>query len=258
MRPPWHVRLAHARSRPVDPIEYDLMDAVEDRMWWYRALHARALAALRRRPGGPGPVLDAGCGTGGTLLRLQALGRALVGLEYNPAAARRAGQKAGAPVAAGDLNRLPFADAAFGAALSLDVVSHRAVEPARALSELHRVLAPGGTLVLNLPAFEWLKSAHDARVHNARRYTAAEARAALEAAGFARIEARYWNALLLPLMVLQRKVLAARQGATSDVAAFPPLLDAMLFGVTAIEHRLAGLGLRYPAGGSVMVVATRP
>jgi hypothetical protein len=121
------------------------------------------------------------------------------------------------------------------------------------------VLAPGGTLVLNLPAYAWMHSAHDERVHNSRRFTAGSARALLERAGFAAIEARYWNALLLPLMVLQRKVLKSDAAHdSSDVAPFPPWLDATLFGVTAAERALARLGLRYPAGGSILVVATRP
>jgi ubiquinone/menaquinone biosynthesis C-methylase UbiE len=243
----------------VEAAEYDLMDAVEERMWWYRALHLRVLDALHRRPGTPGALLDAGCGTGGLLWRLaEKSTRALVGLDYNPEAARRAGAKSGALTTGGDANRLPFADASFGALVSLDVLCHRAVEPGQALAEFHRVLKPGGALVLNLPAFEWLHSAHDIRVHNARRFTATDARALLEQAGFAAIEARYWNALLLPLMILQRKVLKSDAEAKSDVAPFPPWLDAMLYAVTGLERFMARIGLRYPAGGSVLITATRP
>ena len=47
--------------------EYARMDAVEDHMWWYRALHRRLVAALTDVHG---HVLDAGCGTGGLLARL--------------------------------------------------------------------------------------------------------------------------------------------------------------------------------------------
>ena len=242
----------------MEPAEYDLMDAAEERMWWYRALHARVLYALAARPGPPGAVLDAGCGTGGLLRRLAVLGRPLAGLDVNPAAAARAAAKSGALAAAGDANRLPFADASFAALVSCDVLCHRAVEPARALAEFRRVLMPGGTLVLNLPAYQWLHSAHDVRVHNDRRFTAAGARALLRQAGFAGIEARYWNALLLPLMVVQRKVLRAGEAAASDVAPFPAWLDAALHAVTAAERFLARLGLRYPAGGSILLVATRP
>ncbi|MBR0648937.1 class I SAM-dependent methyltransferase [Roseomonas terrae] len=242
----------------MEPAEYDLMDAAEERMWWYRALHARVTDALRRRPGPDGAVLDAGCGTGGLLRRLSALGRPLAGLDYHPAAAARAAAKSGVVAAAGDANRLPFADGAFAALTSCDVLCHRAVDPATALTEFRRVLVPGGTLVLNLPAYQWLRSAHDVRVHNDRRFTARQGRALLAAAGFAAVEARYWNALLLPLMVLQRKILRSDEAAKSDVAPFPPWLDATLHATTAIERAAGRAGLRYPAGGSILLVATRP
>jgi ubiquinone/menaquinone biosynthesis C-methylase UbiE len=242
----------------VEAAEYDLMDAVEERMWWYRALHLRVLDALHRRPGTPGALLDAGCGTGGLLRRLVGSERALVGIDFNPDAARRAGTKSGALTTGGDANRLPFADASFGALVSLDVLCHRAVDPGAALAEFHRVLQPGGVLILNLPAFDWLHSAHDIRVHNARRFTATDARALLEQAGFTAIETRYWNALLLPLMILQRKILKSDAADKSDVAPFPPWLDAMLYAVTGLERWLTRIGLRYPAGGSVLVIATRP
>ena len=49
----------------------------------------------------------------------------------------------------------------------------------------------------------------------------------LRQAGFDRVRASYWNSLLLPLMLVQRKILA-RGNAVSDVAPFPPWLDVTL------------------------------
>ena len=72
--------------------------------------------------------------------------------------------------------------------------------------------------------------------------------------GFVRVRAGYWNSLLLPLMVAQRKLLASN-AAASDVAPFPPWLDAMLHAITEIERRLP---FRLPAGGSVLATAERP
>ena len=240
----------------MEPQEYQLMDAVEDGMWWYRALHTRVLEALGRPSG---RMLDAGCGTGGFLARLKATWpeAEAEGLEHNPSAAARAQAKAGVPVATGCVMTMPFVDASFQAVTGLDVLCHAAVEPATALAEMHRVLAPGGRLVLNLPAFQWLLSAHDRRVHNVRRFTASEVTQMLTAAGFNVVATRYWNTLLLPLMVLQRKILASAPEDRSDVAAFPPWQDRMLFGITEAERRLARLRLSFPAGSSVLAVATR-
>ena len=234
-----------------------LMDAVEDGMWWYRALHTRVLEALERLLG---RVLDAGCGTGGFLARLNATWpeAEATGLEFNPGAAARARTKSGTSVAGGSVLSMPFADASFQAVTSMDVLCHAAVEPAAALAEMHRVLAPGGRLMLNLPAFQWLLSAHDHRVHNVRRFTISAATRMLTEAGFCVMEARYWNSLLLPLMVLQRKVMASTPEGRSDVAAFPPWQDRMLFGVTEVERQLGRLRLSVPAGGSVLVIARRP
>src|SRR5690606_35045699 len=62
-------RPAVPEARAMEAAEYGLMDAAEDRMWWYRALHARLLRAIE---GAEGPLLDAGCGTGGFLARVPA------------------------------------------------------------------------------------------------------------------------------------------------------------------------------------------
>ena len=58
------------------------------------------------------------------------------------------------------------------------------VESDRAgVAELARVLAPGGALILNLPAYAWLMSAHDTVAQTARRYSAETARQLVESAG---------------------------------------------------------------------------
>jgi ubiquinone/menaquinone biosynthesis C-methylase UbiE len=242
----------------VEHDEYALMDAVEDRMWWYRSLHGHAVAALDALPE-EAAVLDAGCGTGGFLTRLRAARpRArLYGLDYAPIAARRAADKAQAAVTAGTINALPFPEARFDAVVSLDVLCHMAVEEPAALAELHRVLKPGGLLVLNLPAHEWLRSAHDLRVHTARRYERREIAGKLAQVGFEATRPRHWNSLLLPLMVLQRKILKRDEGAKSDVQPFPPWLDASLFAVCQAESALMRVGLSFPLGGSVLATARR-
>ncbi len=237
----------------MDQAEYALMDAAEHRLWWYRALHARLIEALGALEG---RVLDAGCGTGGLLaaLRTRRPHLDLVGLECSAFAAARAATKSAAAIVRGTVNALPFADASFDAAIAADVVCHAAVDPHRVMSELRRVLRPGGLLIINMPAYQWLLSAHDRRVHNARRLTVRQTAHLLRDAGFTRVRARYWNSLLLPVMVAQR-TLFSRGDAASDVAVFSPWLDAALHGMTEIERRLP---FSLPFGGSVLATAECP
>jgi SAM-dependent methyltransferase len=234
--------------------EYLRMDEMEARMWWYRALHARLLDALENeRDPSPGPILDAGCGTGGLLARVGRSSLAF-GLEWHEPAAVIAAAKSGRPIARGSINDIPLAAGSLGTVIAADVLCHAAVEPAGALGEIKRVLRPKGRLIVNMPAYRGLMSGHDAKVHNARRMNATETRTMLEDAGFRALRVRYWNGLLLPLMIVRRKLLA-RSSASSDVAAVPPWLDATLHGVTELERYLP---FPLPAGGSVLAIAERP
>jgi SAM-dependent methyltransferase len=239
----------------MEPNEYARMDALESRMWWYRALHARLLDALAEQ-NAVGPILDAGCGTGGFLAALIAAQPACsaFGLEWHDAAATIAAGKSGRPIARGSINALPFAATTFRTVVTADVLCHGAVEPMTALAEIHRVLRPGGRLIVNMPAFRALLSAHDVQVHNAHRLSSGETRAMLQAAGFRVLHIGYWNGLLLPLMIVRRKILS-RSSDRSDVAAFPPWLDRIFYAMTELERRLR---LPLPAGGSVLAVAERP
>ncbi|HYF60593.1 MAG TPA: class I SAM-dependent methyltransferase [Burkholderiaceae bacterium] len=243
----------------MDLAEYDRMDAAEDRLWWYRALHANLADAWARCGAGDGPVLDAGCGTGGWLRRLAPLapGRTRIGLDRVERAARRAREKADAPVIVGDVGALPFPDACFAAIFSADVLYHRDVEPRRALAEAFRCLVPGGVLLINVPAFDWLSSYHDRHVHGARRFTRGRLRTLLRESGFSPESVRYWNSLLFPLMVARRmRPGGAREGA-SDVGQLAGWLDASLGAACTVERAIGRLGVRWPAGGSVLAVARK-
>ena len=229
-------------------------------MWWYRGLRtltADLLAWSLARTRGTGLVLDAGCGTGGMLAHLAggASGARTLGLEFDAIAAGLAAHKSGRPVVRGSANQLPVRDGTLAAYVSLDVLCHEGVEPGRALAEARRCLGPGGVAILNLPAYGWLLSAHDRRVHNARRFTRPEARRLLTANGFRVLRASYWNTLLFPLMLLHR--LIERGDAASDVHDYPAWQDAVFSTALALERAAIGLGISLPFGGSLIVVAAR-
>jgi SAM-dependent methyltransferase len=244
----------------MDRAEYLKMHEVEEQMWWYRGCHANLLTAYRHWAHVPStlPVLDAGCGTGGFLARLgRALpGQAIVGLDIEPIAAELACSKSGVAVCVGSIERLPFPDGSLSAIFSADVLYHRAVDECRAIADLHRCLAPGGVLVLNLPAYDWLMSAHDRAVHTARRYTRTRLTRLLREAGFASITTSYWNTLLFPLMVLRRKLFTTSR-TTSDVMVYPAPIEALFRTVMRLETWALGIGVPLPFGGSVLAAAVK-
>jgi len=224
-------------------------------MWWFAAAHANLIMLLRRFRAGA-PLLDAGCGTGGFLARLA---RELpecraIGVEANRIACAWAAKKSTGPVCAGSVNSLPFGDAVFAAVVSVDVLCHRDVDEDLALEQFRRCLAAGGLLILNLPAYRWLMSRHDAAVYNARRYTRAGVLAMLRRAGFRPLFASYWNTLLFPVMIAARKLLPR---GTSDVAPQPGFVDAIGRAATTVERWLLRGGLHLPFGGSVLAVAAK-
>lgn len=226
-------------------------------MWWFAAVHANLLM-LYRRFSSRGRLLDAGCGTGGLLARLtrEFSDAQAIGLDASETACLWAAEKSDKPVCAGSVNALPFADAAFATIISVDVLCHRGVDEAQALAQFHRCLAAGGVLILNLPAYRWLMSRHDAAVYNARRYTRKDVVGLLRGAGFRPIFTSYWNMVLFPMMVATRKLLPLGSG--SDVALQPPIVEAACRAATAIERGLLRAGLRLPFGGSVIAVAAKP
>lgn len=245
----------------MERVEYHRMAMLEATMWWYRALHAGLQQRIEDTGLPPGArLLDAGCGTGGLLARLSGmpLRLELNGLEYDAEAAALTRDKTGLAVQVGSVNALPYRETAFDIVVSADVLSHAGVDEAAALAEFLRCLKPGGRLLLNLPAYQWMASAHDVHVHNVRRYTAGQARRMVAAAGFTTVSGGYWNSLLFPLMLLHRLLSRGSAEGGSDVKAYPGWQDRLFFAVTALERRLARVGLRFPFGGSIWIEARKP
>lgn len=233
------------------------MAAVQARHWWFsarrRILHA--LIESLRLPG-DAAILDAGCGSGGNLAMLAGFGP-LQAMEVDPEARARAAALGLCPVHAGRLpDTVPFDDAGFDLVCLLDVLEHVADDQA-ALARLARLLRPGGRMLVTVPAYGWLWSAHDEAHQHHRRYTATQLRARAAAAGLQPLRLGYFNTLLLPMIALARLSarLAGRQGG-SDAAMPPRPLNALLEAVFAAERFVVPHAL-FPAGTSVLAVLGR-
>ncbi|MBP6508189.1 MAG: class I SAM-dependent methyltransferase [Opitutaceae bacterium] len=242
----------------MESAEYHKMAAVEDAMWYYRALHAHVARELKARlPAGPARVLDAGCGTGGLIRRLGPMQPDWhwTGIDVEPLACALARQLGAQAVLEGSVSALPFGDGEFDAVVSADVLYHLDDDEA-ALHEMRRVLRPGGIMIINVPAHRWLWSYHDVAVHGRRRYGRSEMTAKLARAGLRMAWLTHWNTILLPLIAARRKLLPAPKGG-SDVKLAAPWVEATLTTVMRGEAFWLQHISTLPAGSSILAVAQR-
>lgn len=136
---------------PARTVEFDFTQA--DLTELVAGCAADPLAAIIHRRIAPGShVLEAGAGSGKWLKALADRGFAVDGIEINAANVERfRAAWPDIPFIQGDVERMPYGDAAFDAILSLGVVEHLIDGPEGALAEMHRVLRPGGTMILTVP-----------------------------------------------------------------------------------------------------------
>lgn len=229
--------------------------------FWFRGFRRFVTPLIRQAVGDhPGPaILDCGCGTGNNLSLLRRYGRAVgidltwVGLAY----AHGRGERA---VAQASATRLPFADGAFDLVTSFDVIiTLQDDDEAAALREMHRVLRPGGHLVVNVAAMEILKGNHSILAREVRRYSRAGLRERLTKAGFVVRRLSYTNATIAPILAAVRLMQrASGHKETEQEIAIPPRpVNAALGAALAIEASALRV-VNMPFGSSVVALAVKP
>jgi SAM-dependent methyltransferase len=244
----------------VEPDEYRRLFELENRLWWFRGMRDISMALveryLARTP--PRGILDAGCGTGGMLSLFDRLGPA-VGIDASSDAIAFAKTSSGRRLVRGDVGRLPFAAESFDLVTSFDVLYHRRVRSDEAaLVEIARVLRSEGIVLLRVPAFDRLRSRHDAAVHTRQRYGKREVRGKLERAGLTPLFLSFANCALFPVALLRRLTErffdASDDG--SEVRPVPGALDEILYRILRFESRLMR-HVTLPFGLSIVAVARK-
>lgn len=252
-------------AREMLQYEYQTMFVAEEEHWWYQGLHdqvRRVVASLAREAPGPLRILDAGCGTGKVLAGLA--GHEAYGLDLSAEALSLSRRRGLSRLARASIADLPCRSGYFDLVVSLDVLPNLedAAVP-RALAEFHRVLRPGGRLLLNLTACPFLYSEHDRAVGAYRRYHARDVRALLAGAGFASQLLTHSNAMFFLPAALVRLWKKWRAGAKtqphSDLALPPAPLNRLLASIRFFENDLIlRRNLRPPFGLSLIALAVKP
>jgi SAM-dependent methyltransferase len=227
--------------------------------FWFRGFRRFIEPLVARAARGFRPeILDCGCGTGHNLHMLRKYGRAY-GIDLTWAGLQYAHGQGERLVARASAAQLPFPDARFDLVTSFDVIYSLADDVERsAIGEMFRVLRPGGTLILNVAALEALRGNHSVLSGEVRRYSKADLRRRLEAAGFHVTHSTYTNLSILPLVATTR--LAQRLNGhveSQDEITVPAApLNALLSGLLAIEAAALRV-VNMPVGSSLLAVATK-
>ncbi len=250
-----------AETMAMRPREYRVMYEIEEDYWWYRGLRTLLSELLARytTPGKRVPILDAGCGTGANLKLLLEHGDA-VGIDIAEEAiafCQRRGIPADRALLASILE-VPFPDDYFELAFSFDVICN-IEDDVSAFAEMCRVLRPGGRMIVQLPAYRFLWSAHDVAVGHKHRYTAEKLAQKVRQAGLVVERVTYLNVLLFPFEVmarLWRRSERVNGNAHSDLEPLPAPVNGLLTRLFETEMRLAPR-MRFPYGLSLLLVARK-
>jgi SAM-dependent methyltransferase len=237
--------------------DYELQThQAEDRHWWYRGRRTVLEGVLRglNLPAGT-RILDAGCGSGRNMIELARYGT-VTGVELSETSVALARERRSGEVVAGSVLEMPFPDHSFELAVSLDVIEHLE-DDLTALRELRRTVAPGGALLVTVPAYQWLWSGHDEINHHHRRYTRRSLKRVAEQAGWRQVRTTYFNFLLLPVAILLRvldRVNTKTTESSLDLWVPPEPLNWLLERPLALEAAMIKRGGRIPAGLSLLAV----
>ena len=221
--------------------------------WWYRARADLLETVLGGYLGQPSQMLDVGSADGPSVRWMRGNHRQ-VSLDLFPE-----GLRPGEGVC-GSASALPFRDEAFDVVAAFDVVEH-CEDDALAVSELNRVLRPGGRMLLSVPAYDWAWSDHDVRAGHYRRYTRPRLVQLVERAGLTVERSTYAFGSVFPFFLAERVTRRLRQRAgrpsQQSLTTVPGSLDKVLTGLSHLDRRM----LRrwdLPFGSSVFLAATKP
>ncbi len=224
--------------------------------WWWRAREKLILKSLRAHqpPGGWKTILDVGCGDGLFFDQLLPWGD-VEGVEPTAALLSENGpHRSRIHLCPFDENFEPHKE--FQLILMLDVLEHLSDPPA-ALRRALALLAPGGRLLITVPAFQALWTNHDVVNGHVTRYTRRTFRELARQAGLSIHAEHYFFQWLFPLKLAAR-IMERASGTPPRPASVPPAwLNKPPYWLSRLEQYTWG-ALPCPFGSSLMVWGSKP
>jgi SAM-dependent methyltransferase len=247
----------------MDALASQQLADLEARHWWFRGRRALCMALEEAtRNGHPtGRVLDAGAGVGGFLDSLGPVGTQLHHLDASATHLRACRMRGHGRGVQADSEHLPFKTDAFDLVCLFDVLEHLDDDGA-ALTEVRRVLRPGGRVLIHVPAHPLLFAQNDEVSGHRRRYTRRRLRRVVEESGLEVQRLSGSDLLLLPLIApavlilkgLEALGLGRRKAHTNLSWTLPKWADGLCGWVYGLEARWVKR-FDLPTGHSLALVA---
>lgn len=234
---------------------------LEEKHWWFSARREIILTMLRKYCAGgtKARILEIGCSGGMLSKTLLSHGyNNYTGIDISWDAiniCRRRGIK-NVLIMNGAISA--FKDGSFDVIIASDVLEH-IFEDSFAIKEWHRILHDGGITICFVPAYNSLWSSHDQINMHYRRYNKHNIQIIFVHNGFEIVRSSYWNfVLFFPLFIyrlLERLRLTSAQMA--QLRHHSSLINNLFAHILTVENLFLRLGLTYPFGASVFVVAKK-
>lgn len=184
---------------------FEEMYKVEAKHWWFMARRKIIGNVIQGLELGKNiQILDAGCGNGDNLELLSLYGDVLA-MERDDNALGKAQKRGIGKVVKGQLpNGIPECLSKDNDLIvMLDVLEH-IDDDALSLSVLKTCAKEGGTLIITVPAYEFLWTSHDEQHHHKRRYTVKRLKELVEEREWKVKYVSYFNTFLFPLALVDR------------------------------------------------------
>ncbi|MBK9336403.1 MAG: methyltransferase domain-containing protein [Lewinellaceae bacterium] len=231
--------------------------------WWFVSRRRKVLSLLKATP--DKTYLDIGCSSGYLLQELIEKGADpanVYGVDISPEGIQECLNKGLKNTFVMDATHIDLRQNHFDYIIASDCLEH-IEEDRTALQNWYSLLKPGGAIIVFVPAFLFLWSPHDVVNHHFRRYTNAELREKLRAAGFDVQRTGYWNfVLFFPIALFRflrnglRKLGFGEKEATADLKPTPAPVNGLLKTLLGIENGLMEV-VRFPFGVSTFCIARK-
>jgi SAM-dependent methyltransferase len=248
------------------PEYYRRMRDLERLSWWNAGMRDVAALLLERASLGPtGLLVDVGCGSGQTMTWFAGAhpGWQTVGVDLAQDALRAARALGATAVLRGSATALPLRSRSADLVITLDVLQHLPLDGGdrRALSEIARVLKPGGHLFLRTNAQSFPRRDDD-RAFDFHKYGRRELRAKLAEAGFEVVRLGRLNALL-GLAEIPRELRSKRSPHSYTGLMSQPRVEARWLWTAkrrllAFEGRSVRRGVDWPLGRTIVALCRLP